>query len=667
LKKLLPFLLLLSIAETNFAQTSYIDSLKRIIVLQRHDTTELEALLLLTNEFLRRDLLQAKRYGLETIALSDTPSEAKWLGGAYNYLTAIYQQTGYPDSAKNVLRLSEELIKQNPGKIRMLYNYNQASGLFYKNQGEFKRALPYMLENLRIWTKQDENRAGLLLNLGNLYFNLGNFKDAADCHLQGLRLFEQLKNLRGQSFCLQSLGNDFFNLNQLVVAKKYYERSLQIKEQLADKRGILNTTISLGDVYKDMNEFKKSEANYQSALAVTRNMKLMDEETRVLHQSGLLYKRMNEKDKARESFSKSMALSKQMGDSVTYVRSRSELLNLDLDEQNKKKIESQMLDGLNTLIRTGDRQQEALEYHRLSAYYALNRDFEKSLYYLKKHEALADSVEGNAVLVQLKELEEKYNSEKQEREIELLKKDQELQALELQQQRSNTTLIIIALISVIVIALLLVNRYRVMNRIKRQAELERIRQNIARDLHDDIGSTLSSINIMSKLAMQQHDNSGHLQKIATYSSHMMETMSDMVWSINPVNDSVEQMLVKMKEFAAEILEPKNISYSFEEASELKNLYLTVDKRKNIFLIFKEAINNAAKYSESNEVKISIGVKANRLHFSISDNGKGFAPDTVKIGNGLKNMAARAKDISGVIESKSEPGKGTEISLVVPIT
>jgi signal transduction histidine kinase len=635
--------------------------------LQKRDTVELEALLNLTNEFLRRDLLQAKRFSFQTVAEADTQAEAKWLSGAYNYLITIYYQSGMPDSARYYLALAETLIKQNPDKVRMQYNFNQAAGLFYKNTGEYNRALPYMLENLKNWTKTDENRAGLLLNLGNLYFNMGNYKNSTDYHLQSLRLFESLNNLRGQSFCLQSLGNDFFFLKQFTTAREYYQRSLHIKEKSGDKRGILNSTISLGDVHKDLNEFEKAEAYYQGALTTARDMKLPGEEARILHQRGLLYRRMKDLKKARDSFAKSMLLSEQMGDSASFIKTKSELLNLDLAEQIKKQTESQMLDGLNTLIRTGDQQQEAIEYQRLSEYYALNRDFEKALYYLQKHEALTDSVEGTAVLIQLKELEENYNSEKKEREIELLKKDQELQAIELKRQRANTTVIIIALISVLGIGTLLINRYRVMNRIKRQLELEQMRQTISRDLHDDIGSALSSINILSKVAQEEKggNTQSYLERIGDQSARMMETMSDMVWSINPRNDSLEQISIRMREFANEILDTGNIEFEFIEKVP-GGIIINSDKRRNLFLIFKEAINNAAKYSNALQLKISLVQTHQHLHLTVSDNGKGFDETKVRTGNGLRNLRERATEVGGTLNIKSELGKGTEVELRMPI-
>lgn len=648
-------------------QSKVIDSLQRIVALQRHDTIELEALLSIANEYLRKDMAMAKRYSFKVVAGADSPSKIKWLSAGYNYLVTVYQQTGKTDSARYFLGLTTEIIKQNPGNLKMKYNYNQGAGLFYKNQGEYKQALPYMLDNLKIWTKPDENRAGLLLNLGNLYSKLGDFKTAADYHLQSLRLFETLKNLRGQAFCLHSLGNDFFNMDEFTSSEAYFMKSLQMKEQLDDKRGILTTTISLGDVNKDMNKHRKAEAYYKTALAEAVKMKLPGEEARVLHQYGLLHKRMGENQKARESFARSMVLSKQMGDSVTLATTRSEVLDLDLREQNKAKTETQMLDGLNTIIRSGDRQQETVEYIRLSEYYASNKDFERSLFYLKKYDVLKDSLEGNAALIQMKTLEEQFKSDKKEKEIELLKKDQELQKAEVSRHRANTSIIVVVLISVVIISFLLINRYRVVNRTRRLVEMERMRNTIARDLHDDIGSTLSSINIISQMALKDANGSSpHFQRIAQHSSSMMESMSDIVWSINPNNDSLEQVISKMKEFAAEILDPLDISYTFSGEENLHAVKLDVSTRKNLFLIFKEAINNAAKYSSAKTVSILFKREKSHIQLSIQDNGKGFDVEGESSGNGLRNMKERAENLNGKLDLKSS-AKGTAINLSLPVT
>lgn len=634
-------------------------------MLEKHDTVELDAILQLSTEFLRRDLAEAKRYCLQVISIARTKNESNRLSGAYNNLITVNQQVGKLDSAKYFLSLSKELVLRNPGNLKMKYNFNQAAGLFYKNIGEYKLALPYMLENLKIWKIEDENKAGQLLNLGNLYYNLGNYKLATNYHLQALRLFEQVKNLRGQSFCLNSLGNDFYNLNQPLIAKQYFIQSLELKEKLGDKRGALNTTIGLGDVYKDLNQFKEAESQYQKALLAAKNMSLITEEARALHQSGLLYVRMRKTELARDFFLKSILLFKQTGDSISLIKSKSELRNLEQLKEEIVKTEKEMLDGLHTLIRVGDQQQEGIEYARLSEFYASNKNFEKAFYYIKRHQTLTDSIEGKAIIIQVKELEEKYNSEKKEREIELLKKDQELKKLELERQRSQTGIIIIVLISVVIIGALLINWYRIINRLKRQEELERMRQKIAKDLHDDMGSTLSSINIMSKVAMNESNNVLYLQKISTYSARIMETMSDMVWSINPGNDSLEQVIVRMREFANEVLDSQHIEFELTETIP-QGIVLDSEKRKNIFLIFKEAINNAAKYSQAKNVKVTLAHSQNQLYMKVSDDGKGFDIAQSKSGNGLRNLQTRAEEIGGELTINGMVGSGTVVELKLSV-
>jgi signal transduction histidine kinase len=201
---------------------------------------------------------------------------------------------------------------------------------------------------------------------------------------------------------------------------------------------------------------------------------------------------------------------------------------------------------------------------------------------------------------------------------------------------------------------------------------EGLRKKIARDLHDDMGSTLSSINIISKVALQQHPADGHLKNqlssIKDYSSDMMESMSDMVWAINPLNDSMESLLIKMKEWAAEICEPKQVSLHFDTDGNTGLVKLDAVKRKHVFLIFKEAVNNAVKYSECKAIFIKLvhnEVEKN-LELVITDDGNGFDVAHHKTGNGLSNMQARAAILQGQMQIVSSNNKGTCIHLVCPV-
>jgi signal transduction histidine kinase len=208
-------------------------------------------------------------------------------------------------------------------------------------------------------------------------------------------------------------------------------------------------------------------------------------------------------------------------------------------------------------------------------------------------------------------------------------------------------------------------------RISKYITEQRLRTKIARDLHDDMGSALSSININSKMALQNADQNmivqSYLQNIRDNSGNMLESMSDIVWAINPDNDTMEKLVIRMKEFAAEILEPLNISYSFKGEVQLEQIKLDLNKRKNFYLVFKEAINNAAKYSQCTEVHIQLGNDERNIWLLVKDNGKGFNLERVKAGNGLRNMHERSRAIRADLEIDSSVGNGTAIQLKLPIT
>jgi ligand-binding sensor domain-containing protein/two-component sensor histidine kinase len=213
-------------------------------------------------------------------------------------------------------------------------------------------------------------------------------------------------------------------------------------------------------------------------------------------------------------------------------------------------------------------------------------------------------------------------------------------------------------------------------RIERLLQIERVRTRLARDLHDDMGSTLSSINILSNMAIKkiesdQQVTKDYMVKISDNSSRMMEAMDDIVWSINPINDTMRKMLARMKEFAGDVLEARDIEYSFQTDEAVKEMTFTMDQRREIFLIFKEAINNIVKYAQSSEVKVVMRLKNRQFVMQVIDNGIGFdyisaGPGSAKRGNGMRNMQKRAEMVNGTFLVESAKQNGTLIELRVPV-
>lgn len=208
-------------------------------------------------------------------------------------------------------------------------------------------------------------------------------------------------------------------------------------------------------------------------------------------------------------------------------------------------------------------------------------------------------------------------------------------------------------------------------RLTKLLAVERIRNKVARDLHDDVGSTLSTINILSsmaktKLLTDPVKTSEYISKITDNSQYMMEAMDDIVWSIKPNNDNMQKIVARMREYASSILEPKDIGIDFHIDEKIFDLRLDMETRRDVFLIFKETVNNCAKYSQCSEIKINIKHESKYLTISIYDNGKGFDLLKVDSGNGLGNMNKRAEALHGSLTIKSKEGNGTHTLLTVPV-
>lgn len=211
-------------------------------------------------------------------------------------------------------------------------------------------------------------------------------------------------------------------------------------------------------------------------------------------------------------------------------------------------------------------------------------------------------------------------------------------------------------LAVIILIGILYSFYRI--RLQRAIEIERLRTRIASDLHDDIGSNLTRIAMQSELILEDVNKGDYkkpLKEIGEKSRELVTTMSDVVWSIDARNDSVANLLDRMKEFSHSLLTRKNIFVSFNQEGLEEDKELPVDVRQNIYLIFKEAVNNIAKHSNASEVKVVLKNSEDKFELRISDNGSNKSFTERKTGHGLKNMRMRAERIGGSIEIKSENG------------
>ncbi|WP_400194154.1 two-component regulator propeller domain-containing protein [Hymenobacter sp. B81] len=211
-------------------------------------------------------------------------------------------------------------------------------------------------------------------------------------------------------------------------------------------------------------------------------------------------------------------------------------------------------------------------------------------------------------------------------------------------------------------------------RVSQLLALERVRHNIARDLHDDMGSTLSSISILSQLARnhQQRNNqeqaSALLEQIGDSSRRMLDSMDDIVWAINPAHDSMDAVAARMRSFASDVLEARGIDFTFKVAPEVLEQRLPMRARREFFLLFKEAVNNLAKYAQAEFAAIRLDYEQRQLVLRVEDDGVGFDPQAPAQGggNGMTNMRSRAAALKATLNLDTAPGQGTRLELRVPL-
>ena len=199
-----------------------------------------------------------------------------------------------------------------------------------------------------------------------------------------------------------------------------------------------------------------------------------------------------------------------------------------------------------------------------------------------------------------------------------------------------------------------------------------IKQKISQDLHDDIGASLSSLQIYSTIAEQTFKEKPEkamemLEKISVQSKTLMENMGDIVWSMKTNDNHTASLEAKIKNYSVELLEDMNIDFSFHIAPVAEMILQNATARKNILLIIKEALNNMAKYSKASQANLFIDVTGKQLELRITDNGVGF--DTAQktgTGNGLQNMKNRAAELEGNLIIESAEGGGTSLTASLPV-
>jgi two-component system, NarL family, sensor histidine kinase UhpB len=557
-------------------------------------------------------------------------------GETYSNISSVFYLMGKIDDAIEYQKQSiyfRERQKDLPGLVITQTNIGQ----LYILKDSFPRALHYLQRAVKDaeQLKNPKLMGSAYSGISFYYSRSKDYRSALEWQSKAIRIFEDADNKPMLSRLYVAAGMTANAANDSASGVNYYHKALDLSKQLGNKENISNAYEKLTTFYQARSQYKEAYESYRQYIIYRDSIKDFstlsrieeirtqyetekkdNEITRLKTQEQI---RQLEIEKQKAIIDGNMLLAKRKEDEIKLLSQQQELRDARIGQQ-EKELEQQMLLAKN-------RQQE-LEQQTL-----LTRNSKQELLLAEQQKQIKDK--------------------------------------QLQGQKQVRNMMIGGIILLITLGWVVFNRYQLKKKLQQQNELLAVRNNIARDLHDEIGSTLTSIKILSEVSQSnlhkdQSKTSNLLHKITEQSSQMQQGMSDIVWAIKPDNDKLENMLVRMREYASHTLESKNILAEFSVDEGVLSQSLNMQQRRDFFLIFKEAINNAAKYSQATKVEVKIRKEGDRLLLNVNDNGVGFVPRETS-SNGLKNMKARAEAMQGSIDISSEPGQGTTVSANVPAT
>jgi two-component system sensor histidine kinase UhpB len=567
--------------------------------------------------------------------------------------------------AKDVLRQSEE--KDFPRGIANAFN---ALGWVFMHQGKMDSSLVFLQEAKKIFenTTSDFDVARVNINLTEVLTKQSRFAEALDYALEAESLANKIGDLPLQTDTKRLLGILYRELGDMEKSISYFNQAIAGFEKSGDIRRSVNTAISLSILLRKMNLPDSSLTVLEKCLTLAQNQPNND------YQLAMIREHLGDSQYQKGDFNASLVdyleafqLFEKLGNmaDVAYeamvVGKTQVALGKYEDADRYLSMAYKVSDSLGFTNYQYDASVE------LASLYQKTGQWEKATKQLGISLQLKDSLANQMQLQKMAELKEKFESEKQEQEIALLKANIDLESSKSRRRMQLQYFVVAVFLLAIILAYLIFNRYQLSQKLKEQE----LRNQISSDLHDDLGSTLSSIDINSRIALLKIDDgtlvASQLQKIQENSKTILDSLSHIVWSINPSNDSVQKVISKMKDFASEVFESQGILYRFKSDEEDLESKINPLIRKNIYLIFKEAVNNCGKYSFAENVEIEVGFKNQWFHLSIIDDGKGFDIfESGEKGNGLGNMRLRAEQIQGDLTINSQVGQGTSIHFKVHI-
>ncbi len=649
MKKILSLVsILFSLQNYSFSQDQhYIDSLET--QLKNHNAHKLEL-------------------HLSAPSLYDTTA-AKIL---YLFSTAYYfsNPDKAQDYAKQCLAVSEQI-----GYKKGIGIANNSMGLILYDKGDYLPALEYLKKALKTGLEIGDKKvvAGAYNNIGSIYAEQGNYPEGLKNYLAALKIKEEIGDKRGIANSNGNIGNIFSSQGNNPEALKYYFASLKIKEEIGDKRGAINSYLNIANVYIDESNYPEALKNSITALKLSVETGDKNGISDSYNKIGNINNNQGNYPEALSNYFAALKIREELGDKNGVAETLTSIGQVYWKQKKNNKAYEYLNKGLSLSKEIGSLEFIKVCYDNLSAVDSAQGNFNKAFEHYKLFITYSDSLLNNENTKKIVTLQMNYDFSKKQDSLNVVqaKKDLVVQK-ELNKQKLIRNGFIGGTILLLLLAGAAILFFIDRTKRKRKKQMEEVRARISRDLHDDMGSTLQSISVMSEIArMKSTSNASEsitiIEKIGIASREMIDRMTDIVWAVNPKNDNFENIILHMRAFGGELLAGKDIVLHFNAERELNTVNLPMENRKSFFLVYKEALNNTYKYSNAKNVNVEITKTYHTLKLVVEDDGVGFNMNEERLktgGNGLKNMNSRASELNGNISITSVIGHGTKISLTV---
>ncbi|MBN8826326.1 MULTISPECIES: tetratricopeptide repeat protein [unclassified Spirosoma] len=448
-------------------------------------------------------------------------------------------------------------------------------------------------------------------------------------------------------------------------AYEYYQKAYALAYSDKDKYLVLDAESRMAYILEVKGEYRQALSHLHKALAwadkygnLYWKIQLWNSAAYCYRQLGLNeqafhYLKLAERYAPGDKPQSQMATSREFGDYYSALG-------------NYQKAEYYYLNALKLAVELVETSNERDITSRLARLYHQTHQYEKAHPYLIRLLTLNDSLYSLQNAVRLRDLETKLETEKRENQIRLL--DQQKQSAQFQRNAWIVGALLLVVLAAAISAWLL-NRAKV----RRLQEAQTLRQQIAHDLHDEVGSTLSSISMLSghtdTLLRQNRPEQAQktVQKIYTDARQILESIDEIIWTINPGNDTLHRIALRLQEYAQPLMESKGIVLHFLADSSLDDHPVSMEVRRSLYLIGKEAINNLVKYSQATQATVRFEKHDNQLRVLIEDNGQGFDTAQQSGRTGQASMKQRALAMGGSLEIRSMPKEGTRLILTTSLT